>query len=126
MAGVKLNFLHVCENASISREGKLSVIGIFNQIKFDRLPAVYPIFFVVVGLIGNKNTYSEEIQIISPDEELVASVKNDDVEIREDGGSANFIASFAGFVFAKQGKYSIKVLVDGTPKDEITIEIASK
>ncbi|MFA5777059.1 MAG: hypothetical protein WC906_01310 [Parcubacteria group bacterium] len=126
MENVKLNFLHVCENASISREGKLSVIGIFNQIRFNRLPAVYPIFFIVVGLTGDEGVYSEEIQIISPDGEIAASVKNDNVEIKENGGSTNFLSSFAGFVFSKQGKYSIRVLVDGNPKDEITIEIVSK
>lgn len=123
MANVKLNFLHVCENSFISQEGKLSIIGVFNQIRFGRLPAVYPVFSIVAGITGEKGTYTEEIQIISPDGELIASIKNEKAEVRESNGATNFIANFAGFVFSKKGKYSVKIKIDGIDKGETTIEI---
>lgn len=123
MANVDLKFLHICENAFISQEGKLSVIGIFNQIKFNRVPAIYPTFSIVAGISGKKGNYKEEIQIISPDGDTMASIRNDKAEIKDDDGSTNFIANFAGFVFPKKGEYSIKVKIDGDDKGEMIIEI---
>lgn len=114
---VKVDFLHVCENALISQDGKLSVINIFNQIRTDGFPIVYPKFSIVSSIRGKIGKYTEEIQIKSQAGVLIASVKNEQVEIKDDDGSANFMANIVGFVFPNPDAYSISILINGEEMD---------
>ncbi|PJA86575.1 MAG: hypothetical protein CO141_04045 [Candidatus Moranbacteria bacterium CG_4_9_14_3_um_filter_42_9] len=111
MANVKLNFLHVCENAFTSSDGKLNIIGIFNQINATNLPALHPRLMIVTSLAGEVKGYMESIEIISPKGQVIAKAGNP-IEIFKEDGSANFIADFVGIVFPDEGKYKITVKVD--------------
>jgi len=43
---VKINFVHICDYASVSREGKLSTMGIFDTIHVQSLPAMHPLLYL--------------------------------------------------------------------------------
>jgi hypothetical protein len=68
---VQINFAHLCDYASVSREGKLSVLGIFSQINGAHAPLVHPQAFLAFELAIN---YAEvgkpitiDIQIVDAD-----------------------------------------------------------
>jgi len=117
MADIKLNFLHVCENAFVSQDGKLSIIGIFNQIKADNFPAAHPKLSIVSSVSGGVGKYAEIIEIVSPRAEVIAQVEND-IEIQREGGSANLIASFVNLIFLMSGKYTIRIKINGNVLSE--------
>ncbi|EKE15742.1 MAG: hypothetical protein ACD_11C00108G0036 [uncultured bacterium] len=111
MADVKLNFLHVCENAFVSQDGKLSIIGIFNQIKASNFPAAHPKLSIVSSISGVADDYLEVIEIVSPKAEVIARIENN-VKIQKEGGAANLIASFVNLIFLIGGKYTIRIKVN--------------
>ena len=111
MANVKLNFVHVCENAFTSSDGKLNIIGIFNQINALNFPALHPRLMIATSVSGEVRKYTESIEIVSPGGEVIARAGNP-IEIFKSGGSANFIADFVGIVFPIEGKYEIKIKID--------------
>lgn len=43
---MKVNFAHICDYASISREGKLSAMGIFDNIGVRSVPATHPALYL--------------------------------------------------------------------------------
>lgn len=47
---MKINFAHLCDYGTISKEGKLSVLGIFSNINTAKLPSVHPQMFVAFEL----------------------------------------------------------------------------
>jgi hypothetical protein len=112
MADVKLNFLHVCENAFTSSDGKLNIIGIFNQIKASSFPAAHPKLSIVSSISGKIGDYTEVIEIVSPRAEVIARVENN-IKIQREGGSANLIAGFVNLIFLIGGKYTIRIKING-------------
>ncbi len=126
MANVKLNFLHVCENAFVSQDGKLSVVGIFNQIKAANFPAAHPKLSIVSSFAGDAGNYSEIIEIVSPTGEIIARAENNEIGIEKSGGSANFIANFIGLVFSLEGKYIIRAKVNGNVLNEDNFILLSR
>lgn len=111
MANVKLNFAHVCENAFTSSDGKLNVIGIFNQINTLSFPALHPRLMIVTSVTGEVKKYTESIEIVSSKGDVIARAGNP-IEIFKGGGAANFIADFVGIIFPEEGTYRIRIKID--------------
>lgn len=125
MTDPKLNFAHVCENAFTSSDGKLNVIGIFNQINALNFPAIHPRLMIVTSVAGEARKYSESIEIVSPKGDVIARAGNP-IEIFKDGGSANFIADFVGIVFPEEGTYKIRIKIDKTEVDGNSVIIVKR
>lgn len=117
MTNIKLNFLHVCENAFVAQDGKLSIIGIFNQIKAPNFPAAHPKLSIVSSISGAVGDYLEVIEIVSPRAEVIARVENN-ITIQREDGAANLIASFVNLIFLINGKYTIRIKINGVLLNE--------
>jgi hypothetical protein len=109
MTKFKINFFHVCDQVLVS-EGKVSAINIFDAINTRDVPAVYPRFSVLANVSGEPGSWEEKVEIVSPNGELIASVFNT-IKI-EQNSSNNFIANFINLMFAVDGKYLIKIIVN--------------
>ena len=119
MENVKLNFVHISENAFFSQEGKLNVIGIFDKIFSDSFPALHPIFAISVGIIGKKGLHKILIEIVAPQKtQEIIKIEKTDIEIKEDGSGANFVANLIGIPFPDPGIYTLKVTLDDSVVDE--------
>lgn len=111
MGKLKLNFVHVCENAFLSKDNKLNIIGIFNKILSFGFPAIHPKLFIVTNISGELSEFKEAIEIVSPNNKVIVNAENQ-IKIDENK-SANFIAQFVGIPFENEGIYKIRILVDG-------------
>lgn len=112
---MKLNFLHLCDTAFFSQEGKLNVIGVFDRMTAKDFPAISS-FCLALGISGNKGDFKLKVEIVhSETNEKILEVKKDSIEIKEDGGSANFVAKLLGVSFKRDGKYLIKVYINEKP-----------
>jgi hypothetical protein len=59
---VQVTFAHLCDYASISREGKLSVMGIFTTIHTAVFPSIHPMLYVVFEIELSPAELNKEIR----------------------------------------------------------------
>lgn len=113
----KLNFLHVCDYASIDQAGKLNILGIFENIYSLIFPYVHSQFFVVAGIsVFKTGKYECVIKINDPDNIEVSKfvLQNIEKKITKEQPNSTFgvVAQFNATKFNKSGKYTIEVLMD--------------
>ena len=111
MADVELNFVHICEKAFLSQDGKLNVIGIFNKVMAKNFPAAHPELFVVASIKDGQGIYNGKIVVEAPTEGIIADAKGQ-INIGMVGGIGNIIANFRNIVFPSPGTYKIKIFIE--------------
>jgi len=128
---MNVKFALIADYASISREGKLSVSGIFDTINPPVLPFPLPIFYVVVSFEAGAAEYNtkKNVEIVLSDEDGNSLMKlPNELKIGrpQRGGdmvTANQIAAIAGFPFKKEGTYQFAILVNGETKTTVPLTI---
>lgn len=61
---MRVTFAHLCDYATISREGKLSVLGIFSNINTTSLPMIHPMLFVVFEIEMSAGELNRDIHAV--------------------------------------------------------------
>jgi len=125
MEKVKINFVHISENAFFSKDNKLNIIGIFDKVFAINFPAVHPVFAIAVNISGERGTHKIIIEIISPEDKAIVKIEKD-VEISQENGMSNFVANLIGIQFPVEGAYKIKVAVDNLTTNESSHIILEK
>ncbi|MBU1925665.1 MAG: hypothetical protein KKB82_07080 [Candidatus Omnitrophica bacterium] len=121
----KLNFSFLCDYVSISREGKLNMNGIFENINVRSLPAIHPMMYVVANVSGlnNGDRFTCDLIMASePQKKLVTMVKEVVIDPKRNFG---FVGQFVNVKYETSGKYHIKFYVDnkeiGTHEFEVCV-----
>lgn len=116
----KLNFVHLCDKAFLSIEGKLNLIGIFKNINVPKFPAVHPQMTVVVNLDIDKSVNLKiRVQRKEAKEPLATmEVKLDPPKNEKGASEMGFISDFNNVKFEKSGEYEIEILIDNKPIEE--------
>lgn len=118
--------MFVCENVILSFNGQLSLINLISEIQTKGLPTILPKFVILTQSFGDIGSYKETIEIVSMDgNETVLARSEAQADIKDIGGN-NFIATFYNVAFPAEGKYWVKVTLDGsivTKKEEDFISI---
>ena len=95
---LKVNFLHVCENAIFEQgTGNLSIIVIFENFNAPGFPVVHPVMTIVVG-VENNNPGIYDFEIVFMDE---AS------EISKIPAKVNIGLNLKGYAVCKIAMYTI-------------------
>lgn len=114
MSNPKLIFSHLCDHATVSQEGKLSVIGIFKGISSGKIPYVHPLMILVfeINLEDTKN-HNLKIEFKNPNGSNVKEPINF-VDIKVDSDDINFgqILNIKNSTFDQQGIYKIILYID--------------
>lgn len=106
MATLTAELLVLCDQAIISREGKLSIIGIFNQIFVQHLPTRFLRLFIVAIFTGKPDSQHS----------LLLEIKNASkktIETRQiklklgNNGKGKFIAAIQGLPLKSVGTYTL-------------------
>jgi hypothetical protein len=126
---VKLAVL--ADHASISLEGKLNIMGIFDEINPPRLPVALPIFYVVVS-------YSTRATEFEADKNLEIALQTEDgrilVRLQQlvhvprpprpgARGTVNQVHALVGLPFEDEGSYQFVISVDGQPIGDIPLRV---
>lgn len=108
----ELELLNFCDYAVVSRENKLSILGVFDQIYIQNVPSNYPKMFVVGIIKGTSNyVYSVKLKLKSPSgNDLLPSqdLKNNFGH----NGSSNIIAEFSNLPLPEFGVYKLELHMD--------------
>lgn len=110
---LSLEFLILCDYALVSRENKLSILGIFDHIFVNNIPTRNP-KMVIVGVLKGKSKvkYSLSILLKDPSGSKIFQRQNLSVVLGDDGNS-HLIAEMNYVPFSSVGDYSIEILENG-------------
>lgn len=108
----KLNFSFLCDYASVSREGKLNMNGIFENINAKNFPTHHPLMFVVANIAGvnNRDKFTCELIFNDNTQKRLAALSQ---EVRVDPQrNFGFIGQFINVRYDKPGEYALKFYID--------------
>lgn len=122
---VKLNFSFLCDYASVSREGKLSMSGIFENINARTFPVYHPLMYVVANLSGvtsEDNFTCELTPALGQQAKLAVITSKANIDAQKNFG---FIGQFVNVRYETPGDYLLKFYIDnkevGTHKFQVRI-----
>ncbi|KKQ42613.1 MAG: hypothetical protein US60_C0015G0024 [Microgenomates group bacterium GW2011_GWC1_37_8] len=107
-----LDFLSLCDYAVISRENKLSILGIFDQIFVNSLPSQHPKMFLV-GILKGEPASTHNLQLLLKDPLDKDVLPNQELKVKlGTNGNSNFIAELNNLPIKLTGAYKIELFVD--------------
>lgn len=118
----KVNFIHLCDAATIDGSGKLNMLGIFSIIYLQEIPGKFPKFTAVVsigieGKEGSKNIL--DIKIVAPDnKDLTVNppIKTEFTTPKipfKKTPTLNLILDIGNLGFNTGGKHTLNVFLNG-------------
>ncbi len=114
MISTKVNFVHLCEYASLS-DGKLNVLGVFEGLTSPGFPIIFPQLYVVTNLTfleTSEEEVTQEIQILSPNGDVVSKYPVS-FPVMESNKRIGTIGQLNNVSFKEAGQYKLKVFIDG-------------
>ena len=111
MENIKINFLHICENAFFAEDKKLNIIGIFDSIYAKGFPAIHSRFSIALNVTGKIYDKKIIIEIMSPEGILITSWPLKNVKLGNEP-KTNLVLNFIGVRFPKPGNYKIILKID--------------
>jgi len=119
---MKITYLGICDLASVTREGKLNLMGIFRQIFVQKLPTNYLKFTIVAIVAGKENSQEQiSIAIISPDQKTII---NQQLKLQiGPAGTANMFFDVVNLPIQQTGEYQIRILQTDATLGETTLNI---
>jgi hypothetical protein len=117
--------------ASMTREGKLNILGIFDEINTPKLPAQLPIFYVVVSYEAGPAEFDSEksaqIAVTDADGNVMVRLEQKIVVLRASRpgtrSTMNQISGIVGLPFPKAGDYQFAILIDGREEKTIRLRV---
>jgi hypothetical protein len=110
MKQLKTEIIALCDYASVSREGKLSINGIFDELRVRKFPGGIARAFLVATINGNPNTqYNLDLKVENksggktPIKDLTLNA------MTSPNGKNNLIVELINLGFEKEGDYEFKI-----------------
>ncbi len=126
---MEVKFALLADHASLTREGKLNVMGIFDAINAPKIPVSLPIFYCVVSFEAGADEYdtAQKTEIILSDADgavllrLAQEIKIGRPLVIGNMVTANQISGIAGFQFKKTGNYQFDIRIESKSKKQIPL-----
>ena len=119
---MQITYFGTCDLASITREGKLNLLGIFRQIFVRQLPTKF-LKFTIVAIISDSenNQHQLQLKITSPDKKDLLS-QNINLKINQ-SGTANMFFEVINLPIHRTGKHLIQLSTNNHPLSQTTLEV---
>lgn len=130
---MEMKFGVLADFASISREGKLNVLGIFDEVNPPGLPVALPIFYVVSSFSAGPTEFNTDktIQMALQDEDGNILIRLETIvtvmrpERPGTRSKVNQVNALVGLPFESAGNYEFVLSIDGRPEGSIPLRINS-
>jgi hypothetical protein len=127
---MKLTLLLAADYANITREGKLNMMGIFDDIYAESFPARYPSMHLVVKLGAELGEYGQirdfTIKLLDADAKQIFDLSGQ-FQVPAGGRGrkpeVNLILELKDIIFPVEGMYQFVVLVDKDYKGELSLNV---
>lgn len=132
---MEVAFAHLADYASVSREGKLSVMGIFEHINVPELPYIHPLMYLAFRIVLNYAEVGNEIPLkiecVDADGNQVFQAKatfqvaavEGRTPKRGDTPGLNQIIGINGVKFTRAGNHDVNIFVGGKLMAQIEFEV---
>jgi hypothetical protein len=109
----KLNFIHICDTAFPSMDGKLNIIGIFENILAVNFPAVHARLTIVFNVSASLNKHDFKLRLTDSNSRDIVPMIEGTFELNPGQRNFGFIGAVSNVRFEKEGQYSAIVEIDG-------------
>lgn len=123
---MQLQYSFICEAATVSADGKLNVLGIFNRIGFPEFPGKIHRLVLVISCLGGTHDFGMhelDVRLMGPDGMNTVDPLNMHIDIEPEGGSANVIGEYNGVEFKEPGPYSFEIQLDGRHFASLALDV---
>ncbi len=132
---MELAFAHLADYASVSREGKLSVMGIFENINVPELPYTHPQMFLAFRIVLNYAEVGNEIplkiecvdadgnKVFQANAKFQVAAAKGAKPKRGDKPALNQILAINGVKFTRAGNHDVNIWVSGQLMAQIDFEV---
>lgn len=113
MAKLSTDIFVLCDQAVVSQEQKLSIIGIFDQFFVTDLPSSWPRMFLVAVVRGEAGQEYQLTLKLTPPEKTENQFPDKDFTIKlGSNGKANVMTELVNFPLQLAGIHKIQILVE--------------
>ncbi len=113
MAKLTTDIFVLCDQAVVSQEQKLSIIGIFDQFFVTDLPSSWPRMFLVAVVRGEAGQEYQLTLKLTPPEKTENQFPDKDFTIKlGPNGKANVMTELVNFPLQLSGIHKIQILVE--------------
>lgn len=129
---MNVTYAHLCDYASISREGKLSAMGIFDSIQVPSLPSLHPLLYLAFEIelrpseVGQ--TFKVGIALVDIDGKPVlqteAQMTFEGTPTSGDTIKIPQTLAIQGMPLRAAGRYSFDIAVNGDHKKSVTFDVS--
>ena len=115
---MKLNFAHICDYASLSENGKVNIMGIFQSFFTKSVPFTYPQFFIVTNSTVNRSgNLKQSIRFIrDKDGQDIISPLEFNVSATQPSASGEskvgVLARLNNVQFDEVGSYTVQIFIE--------------
>lgn len=113
----QLEWIHVCDHAFRDEQGKLCMIGMFDNLASMQLPGGLPSFCVAFGLTGGQGEYEVGLQVEAPSGKAV-NMKMPAMRLTEPRAKVRTVLRLQGMPFEEYGTYTFRMVIEGAPLAE--------
>ncbi len=114
----------LCDYATVSREQKLSVIGIFDQFFVADIPSNWPKMYLVAVLNGEPDTeYPITLKLIPPKDSNQNFPDRDLKLMLGNNGKANLVTELVNFPLPAVGAYQVQIFSEDKKISELEFKV---
>jgi len=126
---VNVQLALLADYASVSRDGKLSVAGIFDRIVMHEVPWQHPTMFIALRIHfhpGEEGAHGIKIRFVDADGQEIIAL-DADVTVKEldsiEGGNTQLVLSMNNVPITKAGRHAFDVFLDGRYEHSIPLVV---
>ncbi|MFC1653626.1 DUF6941 family protein [Patescibacteria group bacterium] len=106
---LKTHIFSLCDYASVTRDGKMNLMGVFRQLFIEELPAQFVKFYIAASIEGKPDSkHRIHISIHKPNGKL-AVPREDRILYIGPAGIVNLITDILNMPIDNIGDYTIKI-----------------
>jgi hypothetical protein len=123
---MKLLYALLCDNAFLSIDRKVNMIGVFETINAQKFPVTHPKFVIVGSIEPTKKNFKMSLNIVDEDSKpILGDIQEREVNLPQEtsGQNFNFIIEVINTNFSSAGTYRVQVSIDGKVIGEILFKV---
>ncbi len=118
-----LNFTIICDDVRQETGGKISLMGLFENIYATKFPAVHPRLVILNEWTDGKGEFDMKTQILSADRKSVVRETSSKIKLNDVNVRHRDISIHLNIDFKTPGTYWIENLLDGELMNSIPLRV---